>query len=305
MRIISFFIVLSSFFVVNAQENIRYNATVFDSVGVDWDVKYGHAKTQGGKELDLHMDIFYPANDTVTNRPLILLAHGGFFVFGEKDWFHEVCEYLAESGYVAATIQYRLIDVLGDSVFTPKRAAIDAVYDMKAAVRYFNKDAETTNKYKIDPENIFIGGYSAGAITSLHYAYATTPDDVLLMGGTELLEYVRENGGLSGNSGNPGYSEKVKGVLNIAGSLFYARLVDKGEPILYSVHGTADDIVPYREGLTGETLVITQGSALIHERCKKVGVVNKLKVLWEKDHGGFWYCETCLDEMRSFVYENL
>ena len=172
---------------------------------------------------------------------------------------------------------------------------------MKAAVRYFYKDASTINEFKIDTNNIFIGGYSAGAITSLHYAYANDPNDILLMGGNDLFNYVAKNGGKEGDSGNAGYSTKIKGVINIAGSLFSADLVDKNEPPLFSVHGDEDYTVPYETGKTGDTNVSTEGSGLIHKRAKKVGLKNKLVTLEGKDHIGFFYCENCFDQLCEFI----
>ena len=49
---------------------------------------------------------------------------------------------------------------------------------MKASVRFFTKDAATTNTYKINPNKIFIGGYSAGAITALHYGYVNNESEL-------------------------------------------------------------------------------------------------------------------------------
>jgi hypothetical protein len=53
---------------------------------------------------------------------------------------------------------------------------LKAVYDAKAAVRYLRKDFENGDNYGIDTSAIFIGGYSAGAITSLHLSYI---DDII------------------------------------------------------------------------------------------------------------------------------
>jgi dienelactone hydrolase len=284
-----------------SQDSKRFYDEVFDEIDIQHDVVYGKNVTQAGVVQELTMDIYMPKNDTMSNRPLMVMAHGGYFIFGDKDSFSKECKFLAQSGYVAVSINYRLIDIEGDSVMTPKYAVIDAVNDMKAAVRYFTKDASTDNKYKIDSDNIFVGGYSAGAITSLHYAYATTADDVLQMGGTELLKYVKKNGGVDGNSGNEGYPSKIKGVVNIAGSLHSAKLLDKGEPALYSVHGTADITVPYNKGLTGETLVETEGSGLIHKQASKVGIKNLLHTLQDLDHSGFYFCDECPNEMREFI----
>ena len=123
------------------------------------------------------------------------------------------------------------------------------------------------------------------------------------MGGEELVQYVQDNGGIEGQSGNEGYSTKIKGVVNIAGSLHAASLVDEGEAALYSVHGTADMTVPFEAGVTGETLVETEGSGLIHKQADKVGVKNLLHEMPDMDHAGYYSCDECLDEMRAFLFE--
>ena len=182
------------------------------------------------------MDIYQPKGDQLSKRPLIILAHGGYFLFGDKNEFSEEAVTLAKAGYVVASINYRLIDVESSDTASMK-AVIDAIQDIRAAVRYFFRDAKTVNKYGIDTDRIAIGGYSAGAVTSLHYAYANTISDVLEMVGEWLLNYVERTGGLEGRSGNPGHPSTLKGVINFAGSIHSARLIDKGEPFLISVHG--------------------------------------------------------------------
>lgn len=296
------------FFLVQAaigfgQDTSRYNSSYFKDVVVEKDVIYGNAATQGGVSQNLTMDIYQPKGDLSGSRPLIILAHGGFFLFGEKEEFATECEYFAQAGYVAVSINYRLIDIEGDSIVTPKRAVIDAVNDMKAAVRFFYKDFATENVYKVDTANVVVGGYSAGAITSLHFAYANTFEDVQFMGGQDLLLYVNNNGGFEGNSGNPGYPFRIKAVVNLAGSLFSSKLVSKGEPALYSVHGTDDYTVPYKKGNPGETAVETEGSKLIHKRANKVKVKNLLRTIPGANHAAFFNCHDCLDEMRSFLFE--
>ena len=55
-------------------------------------------------------------------------------------------------------------------------------------------------------------------------------------------------GGLDGNSGNPGYSTNVKGVINLAGALNVASWVQScGKPVV-SAQGDADPVVPYNCG---------------------------------------------------------
>ncbi len=291
-----------------AQETNRYESNVFEEITVETNIIYGKSTSQAGYTEELKMDIYYPANDTVRNRPLVILAHGGFFFFGDKEGFQEECVFLASAGYVAVSINYRLIDIdtTDKSELVSKRAVIDAVFDMKSAVRYFYKDKAEADQYKIDTSNIFIGGYSAGAITSLHYAYANTIDDVEEMGGKLMLKYIIGQGGIDGESGNPDYSTKVKGVINIAGSLHSADFVDNNEPILLSFHGTADEIVPYFSGTTGTTSVETDGSGSIHKKANKIGLINRLVTFEGGDHFTFHYgCEDCKEQMRAFLFKNL
>lgn len=37
------------------------------------------------KDLDLHLDVFMPQNDTLKKRPLVMLVHGGAFYFGSTE----------------------------------------------------------------------------------------------------------------------------------------------------------------------------------------------------------------------------
>lgn len=283
-----------------SKDKVRFVDEVFSQFIVTSDVIYGHSKTQGGKQETLRMDIYQPKNDDMKKRPLIVYAHGGYFLFGDKNEFKDNAEKLAKSGYVVALINYRLIDIpQADTV--SKKAVIDAVHDMKAAVRYFNKDANSTNNYKIDPNRIVIGGFSAGAVTSLHYAYANDKKDVLKMGGKWLLKYVIRNQGIEGHSGNPGYSSAVKGVINIAGSIHNSNLVDSDEPFLISIHGTDDKTVPFLKGTTGETTVVTEGSGLIHARANKIGLKNLLIKLEGEDHLAHYTCKDCLDRVKIFL----
>lgn len=266
------------------------------------DVVFGKSITQGGTEMILKMDVYNPTGIT-TPKPLVVFAHGGYYLFGDKSGFKKECSYLAERGIVAASINYRLIDV-EETDFVAKKAVVDAMHDMRSAVRYFTKDYATTNVYGIDPNQVFIGGYSAGAVTSLHYAYASDLDDFLKMGGKELLAYVKANGGKEGNSGNAGYPSNIKGVINFAGSIYSALLVEKDEPILLSIHGDEDDVVPFYAGTTGETNVVTEGAGLIHEQANKIGLINELIRLKGGNHMARFYCSNCLEKMHQFILSN-
>ena len=87
------------------------------------------------------MNIFEPKEDTVEERPLVILAHGGFYITGNKEQFDYLCTSLAKLGFVAVTIDYRKWE--GDLRLNAGEIAsvsFRAVSDMKAAIRYFRKN---------------------------------------------------------------------------------------------------------------------------------------------------------------------
>ncbi len=105
------------------------------------------------------MDFYEPEGDTETERPLLIWVHGGSFIGGDKTDFDMVTfsERFAKKGYACASINYRLGFFPIDSANAVK-AVVRATQDLRAAIRYFYKDKQTTNQYKIDTNNIFIGG---------------------------------------------------------------------------------------------------------------------------------------------------
>jgi acetyl esterase/lipase len=82
--------------------------------------------------------------------PAILCIHGGGFRAGKRESYDALCLTLAQKGYVAVTITYRL---------APAFPFPAAVLDSKAAVRWLRANAA---KYHIDPTRIGVTGGSAG-----------------------------------------------------------------------------------------------------------------------------------------------
>jgi acetyl esterase/lipase len=91
------------------------------------------------------MDIVRP-RDAAQKHPAVLLIHGGGFRAGSRKGFLAQAIRLAQHGYVAATMDYRL---------APKAPFPAAVYDSKAAVRYLRAGA---GRLGIDPERICVLG---------------------------------------------------------------------------------------------------------------------------------------------------
>jgi len=118
---------------------------------VEADVEYG--TREDGTLLTL--DVCRPAPDTIEQqRPAVVSIHGGSWARGDKanaDW-RTVCLWLASEGFVAASVNYRLVP----DVRFP--AAID---DVALAVEWL-RAPEQVERFGIDPARIGAFGGSAG-----------------------------------------------------------------------------------------------------------------------------------------------
>ena len=221
---------------VNAQQ--RYHDFVFDSVTVTTDT---FSSVYG-----LAMDIYQPYGDSLCRRPVIVLAHGGSFISGNRSDDNAVvtlCQNFAKRGYVMVSIEYRLgnaVNMALDSSYA-ENEVLQAIGDGKAAVRFLRKDAYTANKYRIDTNLISCGGNSAGAVLFMHYIYITNVNQT----SHALQTIINNNGGLEGNSGNPGYSSEVNACLSLAGGLNDPAFIVPGDKPVAHFQGDQDNVVPY------------------------------------------------------------
>ena len=146
--------------------------------------------------------------------PCVLCIHGGGFRAGSREGYNAQIIRLAERGYVAVTVSYRL---------APKYPFPAAVHDTKAAVRWLRANAK---KYNIDPDNIGVTGGSAGG--TLAQMLGVTAD-------------VKE---FEGDGGNADRASKVKCVVNVYGAndftKSYGKSVDAHEVLPLYLGGTLE-----------------------------------------------------------------
>jgi len=135
--------------------------------------------------------------------PAVLCIHGGGFRAGNREGYNALCIKLAQHGFVAATVGYRL---------APKYQFPAAVHDVKAAVRWLRANAA---KYQIDPMRIGVTGGSAGG---------------------HLAQFLGVTAGIKefeGAGGNAGQSSSVACVVNEYGpsdfTKSYGKSVDAAE----------------------------------------------------------------------------
>ncbi len=306
--VLSFTLFVTSIFAQPCQ-NGRYASEVFPNHTLTSNITYGTNTTFSGANNSLKLDFYEPTGDTELNRPLIIWVHGGSFLGGSKTDpdMTALSQRFARKGYACASIDYRLGFFPIDSANAVK-AVVRAVQDLKAAIRFFYKDKQTADTYHIDTNLIYVGGSSAGAITALHVAYL---DNVC-----EISDYlnqatINQLGGLDGNSGNPGYSSSVKGVINLCGALAKYSWLEAGDVPMVSIHGTADGTVKYNRGIVnpGTALMYLDGSRMLHERACAVNVSSEFYTFPGAGHvpyiGNNAYMDTTEWFIRDFLVTQL
>lgn len=121
-------------------------ASAQPAVDVRRDIQYGVAN---GKPL--LVDVYQPAARTdASRRPAVVMIHGGGFRAGDKRSWEPEARRVAEKGWVAFSVNYRLDE---PTAFPAE------VEDVQAAVRWVRENA---GEYGIDPARIGAVGESAG-----------------------------------------------------------------------------------------------------------------------------------------------
>jgi para-nitrobenzyl esterase len=291
----------------------RYATDVYSTVTTTSGVTYGSNTNYLGSNQTLTLDVYEAAGDTSVARPLIIWMHGGSFLSGTSTDVDvaSLSNHFAKKGYVCASINYRLGMSQIDSS-NAILAVIRGVQDLKAAVRFFRKDKATGNVYKVDTNNIFIAGSSAGAIAVLHAAY--------LKRACQIQPYISNTnlaamGGLEGTSGNPGYLSTVKGAISLCGALAVYSWLEAGDVPLCSMHGTSDATVIYSRGVVnpGIPLMYLDGSRMIYAQAQAVGVANSFYTWPKANHVPYAgtstaqlaYMDTTVNFVRDFLIHNM
>jgi len=296
---------------------VRYKDMVFTEIDSLPNVVYGRNTNTQGNTLDLDMDIYFPKGDSLTQRPLMIWAHGGYFLYGDKKDGRDLCYQLAETGINCASINYRKWSSITTTPDTLEyiELVVQATLDMRAAIRYFYKEAET---YGIDTNAIFIGGYSAGGFMANFAGYMDRLDEMP----THIRELVGQNGGLAGNSGNEGFSQNVIGVVSVAGAGYNTSMMKTGaRPAFLAIHGNEDNVVPYRRGFAygpdQQPVIRVDGGANLYDAAVQTGIPATLYTFEGGDHSEPWVSyhlgndemlnngDITMQQIQNFIWERV
>ena len=286
-------LILMSCFTLQAQQWIdqkyAYDSTL--------NMFYGTATNFMGGVDSLRMDLYTPICDDSTHtskRPLLIWVHGGAFIAGDKAEMTNLCKQFARRGYVTATIDYRLGFISDDTSRTCNfpnyncffatetsewpRAYYRGVQDGKGALRYL---VNRNSQYRIDTDNIFVAGESAGAFVALGIALMDTAIERLPQtfqlnpvarphSSTSVCVYnVNQTfpnptidrpdlGGIDGTIEPTTIPYTIKGIGNNYGGMMSDLLkfskANQPKPAIYSFHQPCDLIVPIDSGIVYQLL---------------------------------------------------
>jgi hypothetical protein len=271
--------IFAIYFGANAQAN-RFNKPVFTDaqIKVDSNIVYGSALNYSpAVTVPLRMDVYHPdpSVDTLKNRPVIIFFHSGSFLpaninagsasnggayLGTRrdSGVVELCRQFAKRGWVAIAGTHRLgWQAASPSSNTQKITIMRAVYratqDGRTLIRYMRRSIDSMgNAYRINGNQIVIGGSSSGAYVALHANSLDNPSDILTPGlldstGVSVIDTVALGGFNAGK--HQGYNSKPNLVLSLGGAIADTSIMSSSDAPIVAFHGVKDPTTPFNRGI--------------------------------------------------------
>ena len=258
-----------------------------------------------GVERTLQVIIPETAQDSNKKYPAILHVQGS--AWKKQDVYKRVgvMEELAKKGFVTAILQYR------ESEIAPFPAPVE---DAKTGIRFLRKNAE---RFKIDPENIFLMGDSSGGNTAFITAFTADMDcmdtdvykeysckvnAVVDLYGVSCVK-IKEDFPTTPNQGEPDSPEGLEiGSKNVyehpelsdqITCMNYVKKELPSPPVLM-MHGTADDTVAPNQSIQ------------LYKKLKEEDKDATFYLVEGADHGHpYFWCEPTLSLIEQFFKKHM
>jgi hypothetical protein len=259
------------------------------------------------KVTPVKMDIYEPMQsiDNVTDRPVIVYVHTGNFIpppfngqpTGRKeDWTAvELCKQWAKRGFVVVSVAYRggWNPVSPDAAVrrgTLLNAVYRAIHDVKQGVRFLKNDAEASNTYAIDKDNVILYGQGSGGYVALGYATldknseleipkfldpSTTPSSSYI--NRTFVGEIDGTGGIVNLYTNPNnQNSDIVMMVNAGGALADSSWLEAGDVPMVDIQCVRDQFAPFTHGwvivtTTGEQVVEVQGPNIWMKKANALG----------------------------------
>ena len=223
----------------------------------------------------LAMDIVRPK--TPGSYPGIVLIHGGGFSGGTRDGYLPMAIRLAQNGYVAAAVSYRL---------TPMFQFPLPLHDVKAAVRFLRANA---GKFGVDKEHMAAIGVSAGATwaqflavtrnmpqfegNGAHRQESSSVDCAISYYGRSDMRRAYEGSANAAEALPPLLGGDRMSALDAHFRASPLNWINPDSAPILAIHGTRDKNVPFEQ------------SVWLVERMRSMGVEAELETIAEAGHG--------------------
>jgi acetyl esterase/lipase len=229
-------------------------------IRIDEDIRYAES---GADKDDCLLDLYRP-EPTGERAPAIVVIHGGGWFAQHRKGKRErsIATDLARAGFVAASIEYRLVDIEHPSERSwvwPRN-----LEDCKAAVSFLRRHA---GEYGIDPARIGAIGGSAGAHLSAMIALTSTGSAsveavVYLYGVCDIARWLSVSteprlGMRAAEIMLDGLPEEKPQAYLDASPVGH---LDGRIPPMLLVHGDADEIIPCSETIRFQRLLSEAGA---------------------------------------------
>lgn len=261
--------------------------------------------------FDLELDLLVP--DSPGPKPLVVYLPGGGFLWADRTAALPRRTYLAEAGFVVASVKYRTV---------PDGASyLEGVQDVKAAIRYLRANAAGLS---IDPERVAVWGESAGGYMAAmagttggverfeageHRDQDSSVEAVIDVYGTSDLPRVAADfdaatQAVKGAAGSPhslwlygpGSTKALADDPAAAAAASPLTYANAGDPPFLMFHGAKDKIVSPSQ------------TRILHDALLAAGVPSTRYVLPDAGHGSpkaAWSSNVLMDTMIRFLREHL
>jgi acetyl esterase/lipase len=239
--------------------------------------------TVGGQELKLDV---YSRRDTTGPQPTLVYLHGGFWVAGNKEGSLFALMPWLEMGWNVVNVEYRL---------GPAFPAPAAVEDSVCALRFVAAEAD---RFNVDPDRIVVSGESAGGHLALALGMIpvsaglgdscptdSTPPVAAVVNWFGVTDVPDVIAGPNRQEAAARWFGDLPNALEIARDVSPIRYVRAGLPPILTIHGDADNVVPYDEGVR------------LHQALEAAGLPNRLLTVPGAGHGRF----TNEERVRAYV----
>ncbi|MCS7023917.1 MAG: alpha/beta hydrolase [Bryobacteraceae bacterium] len=228
------------------------------------------------------LDVFWHSAQG-NKRPAMIVIHGGGWVGGSKEAVYEnfVRRYL-EKGFVVANVEYRLAKA------APAPAAVEDV------IRAANWFSERAAKWNVDRRRIAVTGGSAGGHLALMVGMVTKaaglgkpPKVAAVINFYGITDVADQLSGPNMRQYAVTWIPDQPGRIELARRLSPLTYVRRDVPPVLTIHGDADETVPYEHGVQLTKMLVDSGA-----RAEMISV----------PQGGHGFPKEKLDQLYSEVF---